>query len=167
MGYEGFIKKLAESSLKNGNEKAWHSNQSNNSAIKHFKQGIDSAKGLIFLITEKNEFIDWIKAGRDYVKFSLASTKLNLYLHPCNQIIQEYKEMDTLSNEINKVMKISDPQKIQMIARIGRAEPAYYSYSGMRKELYASPAPIKTATASSALLILFGLRLLMNYAPLV
>jgi hypothetical protein len=128
MGYKGLIIKLAENSLKNGDEKTWHSDKSNNSVLKNFRKGIDSSKGLIFLISNENNFIDWVKSGQDFVRLSLATTKMGLYLHPCNQVIQEYEEMKTLRNEVDKITNIVNSQKIQMIARIGRSSKPYMSF---------------------------------------
>lgn len=128
MGYKGLIIKLAESSLRSGDEKTWHSDKSNNSVLKNFRKGIDSSKGFIFLISNENQFIDWVKSGQDFVRLSLAATKMGLYLHPCNQVIQEYDEMKTLRNEMDKMTNIVDSQKIQMIARIGRSSKPYMSY---------------------------------------
>ena len=79
---------MAEKSLKKGDEKAWHSDQSNHSSLRHFHQNIYSAKGLLFFISENNRYINWLESGRDYLRFSLAATKQKFYLHPCNQIIQ-------------------------------------------------------------------------------
>jgi len=66
--------------------------------------------------------------GRDYVKFELSRTSLNLYVHPYNQAIQEYDEMKTVRNELNSLMNIKNEEKIQMIVRIGRSSTPYYSY---------------------------------------
>ena len=132
MGYSGMIAGFAERSLKDGDEKVWHSDKSNNSGLEHFKKGLDSAKGIVFFISDKNDFIDWIESGRDFIRFALASTKKELYLHPCNQAIQEYEEMKEIRNNLDKMLGTTDTQKIQMIARIGHSSTPYYSY---RREL--------------------------------
>jgi len=128
MGLKGMIARIAEKSLKNGDQEIWHSKKSINLSLKTIKKGIESSKGLVFWYTEKNEFIDWVKAGRDFVRFSLALTQANLYAHPYNQIIQEYDGMKLQSAKINELLGIQSPQKIQMIVRVGRSTPQYYSY---------------------------------------
>jgi hypothetical protein len=128
MGYTGMIKNIAEKSLDNGNKEKWHSDKSIKLSMKNVTKGIESSKGIVIWITEANTFEDWIKSGRDYVRFSLALTKLNLYAHPYNQAIQEYDEMKPVRDELNKLLNIKENQKIQMVVRIGRSSEPYLSY---------------------------------------
>lgn len=128
MGFKGIMKWLAENSLDNGNKEKWHSEKSINLSLKNILTGIESTKGIVFWKTEQNDFIDWIKTGRDYVKFNLATTQLGLFVHPYNQAIQEYDEMKPVRNELNKAINIKNNETIQMIVRIGRSSTQYYSY---------------------------------------
>ena len=128
MGYHGLMKYLAENSLDNGNKEKWHSDKSINLSMKNVAKGIKSSKGIVIWITEANTFEDWIKSGRDYVRFSLALTKQNLYAHPYNQAIQEYDEMKTVRDDLDKLLNIKRNQKIQMVIRIGRSSEPYLSY---------------------------------------
>ena len=99
-----------------------------NKSLKSLKKSIDTTKGVVLWITESNTVSDWIENGRDYVRFSLAATAKDLYLHPYNQTIQEYPEMDLLRAELDKLIGISGNQKIQFIARIGHSSKPYFSY---------------------------------------
>ncbi|MEL4308037.1 Acg family FMN-binding oxidoreductase [Joostella sp. CR20] len=128
MGYKGLMAILAEKSLAMGDKEKWHSEKSISLSLKNVQKGIDSTKGIVVWYTENNEFIDWIKSGRDFVRFSLALIKLGLYAHPYNQVIQEYKEMEAVQSEMNALLEIEAPQKIQMIVRLGRSSKPYYSY---------------------------------------
>jgi hypothetical protein len=128
MGYHGMMKFLAESSLDNGNKEKWHSDKSIKLSMKNVAKGIESSKGIVIWITEANTFEDWIKSGRDYVRFSLALTKQNLYAHPYNQAIQEYDEMKAVRDDLDKLLNIKGNQKIQMVVRIGRSSEPYLSY---------------------------------------
>ena len=128
MGYKGMMIRLAEKSLKMGDKEKWHRDKSVDLSLKNVKKGIDSTKGIVIWYTESNDFLDWVKSGRDYVRFSLALTSKDLYAHPYNQAIQEYDEMKTVRDELNELLKIKEPQKIQMIVRIGRSSTPYYSY---------------------------------------
>lgn len=128
MGYKGLIKWFAENSLDDGNKDKWHSEKSIDLSLKSVLKGIESTKGIIIWKTEQNNFIDWIKTGRDYVRFNLVTTSMNLYVHPYNQAIQEYDEMKTVRDELNTLMNIKNEEKIQMIVRIGRSSTPYYSY---------------------------------------
>lgn len=132
MGYKGIMKWLAENSLDDGNKEKWHSDKSINLSLKSVLKGIESSKGIIIWKTENNDFIDWIKTGRDYVRFNLLTTSKNLYVHPYNQAIQEYDEMKSVRDELNVLAGVSGEEKIQMIVRIGRSSVPYFSY---RREL--------------------------------
>jgi hypothetical protein len=128
MGYTGMIERIAEKSLKNGDHDTWHSEKNVKNTMKGIKKGLDSTKGIVIWHTDTNDYKDWVIAGRDYVRFSHAATKHGYFLHPYNQAIQEYKEMDAIRKELDKILKIKEPQKIQMIARIGKSETPYLSY---------------------------------------
>jgi hypothetical protein len=128
MGYKGMMIGLAEKSLDMGDKEKWHSDKSINLSLKNVKEGIESTKGIVIWYTDSNDFIDWVKSGRDYVRFSLALSSKDLYAHPYNQAIQEYDQMKSVRNELNNLLEINEPQKIQMIVRIGRSSIPYYSY---------------------------------------
>lgn len=128
VGFKGIMKWLAESSLDGGNPEKWHSEKSINLSLKSVFKGIESSKGILFWKTEQNDFIDWVKTGRDYVKFGLAITQMGFYVHPYNQAIQEYDEMKLIRAELDALMDIKNDEKIQLIVRIGRCSTPYYSY---------------------------------------
>lgn len=127
VGFTGIMVPLAEMSLKGGPEK-WHSEKSLGRHFNTFNKAVNSAKGIVTFTTESNEIIDWIKTGRDFVKFGLSLTKYDLYNNPHTQITQEYPEMLPVMAELNKLENISEPHKVQLILRIGRAVSSYYSY---------------------------------------
>jgi hypothetical protein len=128
MGYKGLMIGLAEKSLDSGDQEKWHSDKSINLSLKNVKKGIESTKGIVIWYTEHNHFLDWVKSGRDYVRFSNALASKELYAHPYNQAIQEYEEVKALRSELNDLLSIKAPQKIQMVVRIGRSSTPYYSY---------------------------------------
>jgi hypothetical protein len=132
MGYKGLIKVIAEHSLKNGDKEIWHSDKSNNSVLKNFRKSINSAKGFVVWVSPQNDVLDWLNAGRDFVRYSLAATAYGFYLHPCNQVIQEYDEMKQCREAADQLLHIPPGNKIQMIARIGMSSTPYMSY---RKQL--------------------------------
>jgi hypothetical protein len=106
MGYKGMMIGLAEKSLDMGDKEKWHSDKSINLSLKNVKKGIDSTKGIVIWYTENNDFLDWVKSGRDYVRFSHALTSKDLYAHPYNQAIQEYEEMKMVRDELNDLLDI-------------------------------------------------------------
>jgi hypothetical protein len=127
-GYSGIVKMIAEWSLDNGNVEKWHSDKTVKLTMKDIGKGIESSKGIAYLITEGNTYADWVKVGRDYIRFTLSLTKQGLYAHPYSQALQEYPEMASLKTDLEKLLNIKDQQKIQMIIRIGRSDVPYLSY---------------------------------------
>ncbi|MCI4647228.1 hypothetical protein [Phaeodactylibacter sp.] len=128
MGYKGMIERIAEKSLKNGDHDTWHSEKNIKNTMKGIKKGLDTTKGIVIWHTATNDFKDWVLSGRDYVRFSHAATKNGYFLHPYNQAIQEYKEMDGVRKELDALLNIKSPQKIQMLVRIGKSDTPYLSY---------------------------------------
>jgi hypothetical protein len=57
----------------------------------------------------------------------LAASKLGYVIHPMSQILQEYPEMDTLRTNFEKEQTVKNPEKIQMLARIGRSDYNYFT----------------------------------------
>ena len=96
--------------------------------MKGINKGVHSSKGIIMFTTSTNNMMDWVLAGRDYVRFNIAVAKMGLVIHPYNQVIQEYLEMVSLQREFIELTDIREPEKVQMIVRIGRAEPGYKSW---------------------------------------
>ena len=127
-GMSGLVKVFAEASLKDGDEEKWHGEKSIEHSLKNFKKGLESSKGIVIWKTKTNGFEDWVRSGMDYAKFSLAMTKMGFYAHPCNQVIQEYPEMNALRERFDSMMGVREPEKIQMIVRVGRSKTPYYSY---------------------------------------
>ncbi|EIE02601.1 hypothetical protein LEP1GSC185_0812 [Leptospira licerasiae serovar Varillal str. VAR 010] len=110
--------------LKHGAE-SWHSPENKKAGMDMFTSMVESSKGFIFLKTNRNEIIDWVQAGRDYLRLHLAATKNGFSLHPMSQILQEYPEMDQIRNEFESSLKPGE--KIQMLVRLGRSDYHYYS----------------------------------------
>ncbi|TGM90955.1 hypothetical protein EHR05_09300 [Leptospira licerasiae] len=110
--------------LKHGAE-SWHSPENKKAGMDMFTSMVESSKGFIFLKTNHNEIIDWVQAGRDYLRLHLAATKNGFSLHPMSQILQEYPEMEKIRNEFESSLKPGE--KIQMLVRLGRSDYHYYS----------------------------------------
>src|SRR6266511_3035913 len=63
-GTDGLKRRLVEWTLRNGNPKQWFSARSTGSVLKTYRQGIDSASGLVLLKTNTNHQSDWLKVVR-------------------------------------------------------------------------------------------------------
>lgn len=126
-GLTGIKKVFAQAFTKNTFEN-WNSPNIVEKGLDKFNKSVDSSKGFIMIISEQNDFESQIQVGRDLYQYCLALTKNGFYMHPLNQANEEFKEMDELRKSLDKLAGISNNQKIQIIARIGRAEKPYKSY---------------------------------------
>ena len=125
LGTDGLKRRLVEWALRNGNPRQWFSPRSIGSFLKTYRQGIDSARGLVLLKTKTNQQLDWLEVGRGFARVTLALTQLGLTQHPYSQVLQEFPEMADLQAEFNQLLGVREPEKIQMAVRVGRAERAY------------------------------------------
>ena len=150
LGIDGPKRRLTEWSLRNGDPKRWFSPLSVRSSLTSYYKGIDSSKALVLLTTDTNEQLDWLRVGRDYARLALAVTSLGLTSHPLSQVLQEYSENATIQVEFNELLGIREPAKVQMAARIGRAERAYVALRRDPQDfLIARPALAREAGQAS------------------
>jgi hypothetical protein len=119
---------LLEWYMKHGDIRRWNSKPSLNAYLKIFRAALASAQGLLLLKTATNTQEDWIKAGRAYVRASLAAARLGLQMHPYSQVLQEFPEMSDLQRRFNDLMGVAGEEKIQMVVRLGKGPTPYYSY---------------------------------------
>ncbi|MCB1178973.1 MAG: hypothetical protein KDK36_15415 [Leptospiraceae bacterium] len=126
-GFSGFTLWLIENFLMDKNLESFTSKETTETYLKNFKNVVYSSKAYALFITEENTFKSWIQVGRDYLRFHLAITFLNLKMHPLSQILQEYPKMDSLRKEFEGLNGIKGKQKIQMAVRIGKSSYNYFS----------------------------------------
>jgi hypothetical protein len=124
-GVDGLKRRFIEWTMRNGDPKRWFSRSSTRSILKTLRESIGSGRGVVLLKTATNQQVDWLRAGRAFVRVHLGLTQLGLTCTPNSQILQEYPEMAALQREFNDLVGVHDPQKVQMAFRVGRAERAY------------------------------------------
>lgn len=93
-----------------------------------FRLGMDqyrakaaSARAFAWLVNDGASRAGELGAGRAYARLSLKAAELGLAVHPWSQTLQEYPEMRSLFEEIHGL--IGEGQRIQMLVRVGYAEP--------------------------------------------
>lgn len=88
--------------------------------IDRFNAAIDATPAFYWLITDGNDRITQIQAGRAWVRAQLAATAQGLAMQPISQALQEYPEMAALYREVHQRLGASSPgQTVQMWARLG------------------------------------------------
>lgn len=92
------------------------------SQIKDFGKKLDSTPGFLWLVTEGNDRVTQINAGRAYARMQLAATAQGLSMQPLSQALQEYAEQQGPYAEIHALTGATRPgQTVQMWARVGYA----------------------------------------------
>lgn len=125
LGVNGPMRRVAEWTLGNGDPQRWFRPRNVRSALRSFRRGVESARGVILLETATNTQSDWLDVGRVVARLQLVLTTLGLTSQPNSQALQEYPEMTALQAELNQVLEIREPRKVQMALRVGRARRTY------------------------------------------
>ena len=94
------------------------------SQVKDFGQKLDATPGFLWLVTEGNERVTQVNAGRAYARLQLAATGQGVALQPLQQALQEYPEQAGPYADIRRLVNAPQPaQTVQMWARVGYAPP--------------------------------------------
>lgn len=104
------------------NERNWHKEKNRKRYLDTFGETIESTRGLLTMTTATNTMVDWLHTGRTYVRAQLAASALGLRFHPVSQVLQEYPQMDELRPELDALVGVKPPAKVQMLVRVGRTE---------------------------------------------
>jgi hypothetical protein len=92
------------------------------SQIKDFNAKLDSTPGFLWLVSEGNERITQVNAGRAFMRVHLAATAHGVALQPLQQALQEYAEQAVTHAQIRRLLGADAPgQTLQMWARVGFA----------------------------------------------
>lgn len=93
------------------------------SQIKKFGVNLESTPGFLWMVTDGNDRITQVNAGRAYARVQLAATAQGLAMQPLSQALQEYPEQQKPYADIHALTGATLPvQTVQMWARVGYAE---------------------------------------------
>lgn len=88
--------------------------------IEEFSETLNKTPSFFWLVTDGNDRITQINAGRAYVRAQLAATANGLSMHPISQALQEFSEMQTPYTQIHQLIGVTPPrQVVQMWTRLG------------------------------------------------
>jgi hypothetical protein len=92
--------------------------------IKDFGRKLDSTPGFLWMVTEGNDRVTQVNAGRAYARVQLAATAHGVAMQPLQQALQEYPEQAGPYADIRRLVGAPQPaQTVQMWARVGYAPP--------------------------------------------
>jgi hypothetical protein len=94
------------------------------SQLKDFNKKLVSTPGFLWMVTEGNDRLTQVNAGRAYARVQLAATANGVSMQPLQQALQEYSEQAKPYAEIRRLLNVPTPaQTVQMWARVGYAPP--------------------------------------------
>ncbi len=92
--------------------------------IRDFGEKLDSTSAFLWMVTEGNDRVTQVNAGRAYVRVQLAATAHGVAMQPLSQALQEYPEQARPYADIHGLVGAAAPaQTVQMWARVGFAPP--------------------------------------------
>ena len=118
-GLSGLPLSLARIFTRPGN---WHQGYNRGPYLKAFVDSVRTTRALLTITTSTNSMRDWIAAGRSYVRAELSANELGLRFQPISQALQEYPQMDEVRTELERLMGLVAPAKLQMLVRVGRTK---------------------------------------------
>jgi len=94
------------------------------SQIKDFGNKLGSTPGFLWMVTEGNDRVTQVDAGRAYARVQLAATAHGVAMQPLQQALQEYPEQAKPYADIRRLLDAPQPARtVQMWARVGFAPP--------------------------------------------
>jgi hypothetical protein len=96
-------------------------------AIDMTREQASSAAAFGVLSTQGNTRRAQIVAGRAYARIALTSTALGLAMHPMSQALEEYPDMAVTKARLEKEVGLADGHTVQMLFRLGHAEPTEHT----------------------------------------
>jgi hypothetical protein len=119
-GLSGLSLALGRRFINDGN---WHKPYNRGPYLKGFRRSVSATTALLTLTTATNTMRDWIVTGRAYVRAQLSAGSFGLRFQPISQVLQEFPQMDQLRTEMEQLVGITAPAKLQMLVRVGRTTP--------------------------------------------
>ena len=126
-GMTGIMKFAAETFFLDRKKTEEDSKEFGEKAVKITTDQADSAQAFGWITTPSNSRLDQVLTGRAYERVNLKATELGLAMHPMSQVLQEYADMGDLQQEFLSYFGIPHGHTVQMLFRLGHAEPVVHS----------------------------------------
>jgi hypothetical protein len=94
-----------------------------------------SAAAFGWITTASNTRQDQVATGRTYERLNLTAAALGVAMHPMSQVLQEYADMQDLQKRFLAYLDIPEGHTVQMLFRLGIAEPVEHSPRRAVKDL--------------------------------
>lgn len=134
-GMEGMTKWFAETFFLSRDSVTEDPKSFGEQAVSMTKEQAASAVAYGWLTTSANTRLDQVTVGRLYERINLTTTRMGLAMHPMSQVLQEYEDMMGLQKDFKQLLKIPESHTVQMLFRLGYAEPTIHSARRRVKDL--------------------------------
>jgi len=104
-------------------------------AVEMTTEQAQSAAAFGWISTASNTRLDQVVAGRGYERLNLTAAALGVAMHPMSQVLQEYSDMQDLQKRFLAYLDIPAGHTVQMLFRLGIAEPVEHSPRRSVKDL--------------------------------
>jgi hypothetical protein len=122
-GMTGFTKFVAETFFLDREKVEQDPTEFGQQAVDMTQKVSESTSTFAWLTSTGNSRLDQIKIGRDYCRMNLQTTLMGLAQHPMSQVLQEYDDMLGLQAEFKQSFNIAKAETVQMLFRLGKADP--------------------------------------------
>ncbi len=134
-GVSGFKKRLIETFFLSRNSAEADPTDFGEQAVAMTRKTAASTATFGWITSTGNSRLDQVKAGHDYCRLNLKTTAMGLAQHPMSQVLQEYPAMLPLQAEFKETFGINAQDTVQMLFRLGRAEPTPHGPRRLVSEL--------------------------------
>ncbi len=134
-GLTGITKFIAETFFLNRKKVEKDSTEFGQQAVDMTQKVTQSTNSFGWISTPSNTRLDQLKVGRDYCRMNLQTTMMGLAQHPMSQVLQEYDDMLALQQSFKKSFNIPSDETVQMLFRLGKAEPVLHGPRRLVKQL--------------------------------
>ncbi len=134
-GMSGFKSWVAESFFLSREDAEKDSTPFGEQAVDLTADHAQSAAAFGWISTANNTRLDQVMTGRAYERLNLAATVLGVAMHPMSQVLQEYSDMADLQKRFLSFLNIPEGHTVQMLFRLGIADPVEHSPRRWVKDL--------------------------------
>ncbi len=96
---------------------------------------VRSAAAFGWISTASNTRLDQVVTGHTYERLNLTATELGVAMHPMSQVLQEYSDVFDLQKRFLDYLGIPAGHTVQMLFRLGVADPVEHSPRRSVKDL--------------------------------
>ncbi|MBU2646745.1 twin-arginine translocation pathway signal protein [bacterium] len=137
-GVTGLMRFLVETFFLGTREKAYATDSAfATEGVKMAYKQAASASAYGWIISKSNTRLSQVRSGELYTRINLLTASLGISQHPMSQVLEEYEDMKELQRECLILLRIPAGSTVQMLFRLGYADPVPHTRRRFAKEVIA------------------------------